>query len=69
MALARKKADDSEDHEKRRTPDHKHGRNAAIGCARTIDFRATADTGQIVYIDVKTIKPRTRTGGISLRRP
>jgi hypothetical protein len=27
------------------------------GCARTIDFRATADTGQIVYIDVKTIKP------------
>jgi len=27
------------------------------GCARTIDFRATADTGQIVYIDVKTVKP------------
>ena len=27
------------------------------GCARTIDFRATADTGQIAYVDVKTIKP------------
>jgi hypothetical protein len=30
---------------------------ALPGCAWTIDFRATADTGQIVYIDVKTIKP------------
>lgn len=30
---------------------------ALPGCARTIDFRATADTGQIVYTDVKTIKP------------
>jgi hypothetical protein len=28
------------------------------GCARTIDFRATADNGQIVYADVKTIKPQ-----------
>lgn len=28
------------------------------GCARTIDFRATADNGQIAYVDVKTIKPR-----------
>lgn len=27
------------------------------GCAKTIDFRATADTGQIAYVDVKTIKP------------
>jgi hypothetical protein len=27
------------------------------GCARTIDFRATAEDGQIVYVDVKTIKP------------
>ena len=27
------------------------------GCARTIDFRATADNGQIAYVDVKTIKP------------
>ncbi|MBZ5700454.1 MAG: hypothetical protein LAN84_01255 [Acidobacteriia bacterium] len=26
------------------------------GCAKTIDFRATADNGQIVYVDVKTIK-------------
>lgn len=28
-----------------------------FGCAKTIDFRATADNGQIVYVDVKTIKP------------
>jgi hypothetical protein len=28
------------------------------GCARTIDFRATADNGQIVFVDVKTIKPQ-----------
>jgi hypothetical protein len=28
------------------------------GCAKTIDFRATADTGQIAYVDVKTIKPQ-----------
>jgi hypothetical protein len=28
------------------------------GCAKTIDFRATADNGQIVYVDVKTIKPQ-----------
>ncbi|HET6843543.1 MAG TPA: hypothetical protein VFK06_17960 [Candidatus Angelobacter sp.] len=27
------------------------------GCARTIDFRATADNGQVAYVDVKTIKP------------
>lgn len=27
------------------------------GCAKTIDFRATAENGQIVYVDVKTIKP------------
>lgn len=27
------------------------------GCARTIDFRATADNGQIAYVDVKTIRP------------
>jgi hypothetical protein len=27
------------------------------GCARTIDFRATADNRQIAYVDVKTIKP------------
>ena len=26
--------------------------------AKTIDFRATADTGQIAYVDVKTIKPQ-----------
>lgn len=29
------------------------------GCARTIDFRATADDGLTVYIDVKTIKPQS----------
>jgi hypothetical protein len=28
------------------------------GCAKTIDFRATADTGQVAYVDVKTIKPK-----------
>jgi hypothetical protein len=28
------------------------------GCVKTIDFRATADTGQIAYVDVKTIKPQ-----------
>jgi hypothetical protein len=27
------------------------------GCSKTIDFRATADDGRIVYVDVKTIKP------------
>ncbi len=27
------------------------------GCPKTIDFRATADDGQIAYVDVKTIKP------------
>ena len=27
------------------------------GCTKTIDFRATAEDGQIVYVDVKTIKP------------
>ena len=27
------------------------------GCSRTVDFRATADDGQIAYVDVKTIKP------------
>jgi hypothetical protein len=27
------------------------------GCAKTIDFRATADDGQIAYVDVKTIRP------------
>jgi hypothetical protein len=27
------------------------------GCAKTIDFRATAENAQIVYVDVKTIKP------------
>ena len=29
-----------------------------LGCAKTIDLRATADTGQVAYIDVKTIKPQ-----------
>jgi len=38
---------------------------ALPGCARTIDFRATADTGQIVYIDVKTMR---RSNSWSLRR-
>ena len=28
------------------------------GCAKTIDFRATADNGKIAYVDVKTIKPQ-----------
>lgn len=28
-----------------------------LGCSKTIDFRATADDGQIAYVDVKTIKP------------
>src|SRR5690349_5619865 len=28
------------------------------GRAKTIDFRATADNGQIAYVDVKTIKPK-----------
>ena len=27
------------------------------GSAKTIDFRATADDGQVAYVDVKTIKP------------
>jgi hypothetical protein len=27
------------------------------GCARSIDFRATAEDGTIFYVDVKTIKP------------
>jgi hypothetical protein len=27
------------------------------GCPTTIDFRATADNGQIAHVDVKTIKP------------
>jgi len=30
------------------------------GCAKTIDFRVTADSGQIVYVDVKTIKPQSK---------
>jgi len=29
-----------------------------LSCARTIDFRATAHNGQIVYVDVKTIRPQ-----------
>jgi hypothetical protein len=29
------------------------------GCAKTIDFRATAEDGQIAYVDVKTIKPES----------
>jgi hypothetical protein len=29
------------------------------GCPRTIDFRATADNGQLAYVDVKTIKPES----------
>jgi hypothetical protein len=29
------------------------------GCAKTIDFRATADDGQIAYVDVKTIRPES----------
>jgi hypothetical protein len=29
------------------------------GCAKTIDFRATGDDGQVVYVDVKTIKPES----------
>src|SRR5258708_4196856 len=29
------------------------------GCAKTIDFRATADDGQVAYVDVKTIKPES----------
>jgi hypothetical protein len=28
-------------------------------CAKTIDFRATADDGQVAYVDVKTIKPES----------
>jgi hypothetical protein len=32
---------------------------ALPGCAKTIDFRATAEDGQIVYVDVKTIKPES----------
>lgn len=28
------------------------------GCDKTIDFCVTADTGQIAYVDVKTIKPQ-----------
>jgi hypothetical protein len=27
------------------------------GCAKTIDFRASTDEGQVVYFDVKTIQP------------
>lgn len=30
---------------------------ALAGCSKTIDFRATAENGQFVYVDVKTIKP------------
>jgi hypothetical protein len=30
---------------------------ALADCGKTIDFRATAENGQIVYVDVKTIKP------------
>jgi hypothetical protein len=30
-----------------------------LGCAKTIDFRAIADDGQIAYVDVKTIKPQS----------
>jgi hypothetical protein len=30
-----------------------------LGCAKTIDSRATADNGQIAYVDVKTIKPQS----------
>jgi hypothetical protein len=29
------------------------------GCAKTIDFRATAEDGQIAYVDVKTTKPES----------
>jgi hypothetical protein len=29
------------------------------GCPKTIDFRATAEDGQIAYVDVKTIKPES----------
>jgi hypothetical protein len=28
------------------------------GCTKTIDFRAMADSGQIAYVDVKTIRPK-----------
>jgi len=28
------------------------------GSPKTIDFRATAENGQVVYVDVKTIKPQ-----------
>jgi len=31
-----------------------------LGCAKTIDFRATAENGLSVYIDVKTIKPQSK---------
>ena len=31
---------------------------ALAECGKTIDFRATAENGQIVYVDVKTIKPK-----------
>jgi hypothetical protein len=27
------------------------------GCTKTIDFQATADNGQVAYVDVKTIRP------------
>lgn len=30
-----------------------------LGCAKTVDFRATAEDGQIAYVDVKTIKPES----------
>lgn len=28
-----------------------------LGCSKSIDFRATTDTGVIAYVDIKTIKP------------
>ncbi len=30
------------------------------GCAKSIDFRATAESGVVYYIDVKTIKPESK---------
>lgn len=30
------------------------------GCAESIDFRATAEDGSVVYVDVKTIKPAAK---------
>ena len=31
-----------------------------IGCAKAIDFRATTDKGLILFVDVKTIKPKPK---------